>query len=162
MASATPSGPVAGDWLGLAEGPLPAAEALAWAVTPSCGAVVTFCGVVRDHSEGRPGVVALEYEAYAEQVRPRLASIAAEARRRWSDIGRVALLHRVGPLAVGEISVVVVVSTPHRADAFAAASYGIDAVKATVPIWKLETWEGGRSYSECTHPLDTAAAVPAP
>jgi molybdopterin synthase catalytic subunit len=74
----------------------------------------------------------------------------------------VALLHRIGTLAVGEVSVVVVVSAPHRPEAFAAAAFGIDAIKASVPIWKLETWEGGRSFSECVHPLTVAGAVPGP
>ena len=74
-----------------------------WAVRPDCGAVVLFSGTVRDHAEGRAGVTHLEYEAYEEQVVPRLAAIAAETRRRWPTIGRIALLHRTGPLAIGEI-----------------------------------------------------------
>ena len=162
MADLTPPDPASADWLGLSERELPVTGALGWASVPGCGAIVTFCGLVRDHSEGRPGVVALEYEAYPEQVGPRLAAIAEEARRRWPDIGRVALLHRTGSLGVGEVSVVVVVSAPHRPQAFAAAAYGIDAIKATVPIWKLETWEGGRSFSECTHPVTTADGVAGP
>ena len=159
MVLAPPTDTGVDDWLGLAPRALPVAEALSWATRPWCGAVVTFCGVVRDHSEGRPGVVSLHYEAYEEQVRPRLAAVAAEARRRWPELGRLALLHRVGGLGVGEVSVVVVASTPHRPAAFAAASYGIDAIKATVPIWKLETWEGGRAYSECGHIIGSADTI---
>ena len=107
--------PVDGDdWIALTDQPLPASAALLWSVLPSCGAEVLFAGTVRDHAEGRSGVTELEYEAYEEAGIARLAAIAAEARRRWRDIGRVALLHRLGPLRVGEISVVVVVSTPHR------------------------------------------------
>ena len=103
---------------------------------------MTFCGTVRDHSKGRAGVTWLEYEAYVEQVAPRLTRVATAARERWEKIGRLALLHRVGRLEVGEVSVVVVASTPHRAEAFAAAQFCIDTLKETVPIWKRETWSG--------------------
>lgn len=130
------------DWLGLDVQPLPVDGALAWATLPSCGAVVTFAGTVRDHAEGRPGVVALEYEAYEAQVVPRLRSIVDEARTRWPTLGRIALLHRVGPLAVTDISVLVAVSAPHRPEAFDAARFCIDTLKASVPIWKHETWVG--------------------
>jgi molybdopterin synthase catalytic subunit len=120
--------------------------ALDWAVLPSCGAVVLFVGTARDHAEGRPGVTLLEYEAYEEQVAPRLRRIAAEARRRWPDLGRLVLLHRLGAVAVGEASVVVVASAPHRPEAFAAGRYAIDTLKATVPIWKREHWAGGVAW----------------
>ena len=73
---------------------------------------------------------------------PRLDAIVAEARARW-DLGRVALLHRIGRLVVTECSVVVVVSAAHRAEAFDAARFCIETLKSTVPIWKSETWEGG-------------------
>jgi molybdopterin synthase catalytic subunit len=134
------------DWLALAAEPLPVDAASAWAVRPDCGAVVTFSGTARDHSQGRPGVRALEYEAYDEQVVPRLAAIAEEARSRWPEIGRVALIHRTGPVPIGESAVVVAVSAPHREVAFDAARFGIDAVKARVPIWKRESWDGGESW----------------
>jgi molybdopterin synthase catalytic subunit len=114
-----------------------------------CGGIVTFCGTVRDHSEGRPGVTSLEYEAYLEQVVPRLGQVAAAARTRWPEIGRLALLHRVGRLEIGEVSVVVVASTPHRSEAFAAAQFCIDTLKHTVPIWKRETWAGGSDWVLC-------------
>jgi molybdopterin synthase catalytic subunit len=127
---------------------------VAWAERPRCGAVVLFTGTVRDHAEGRPGVASLEYEAYEEEVCARLTAIAAEARRRWPVLGRVALLHRVGILAVGETAVLVVVSAPHRSEAFDAARFGIDTLKATVPIWKRETWEGGSDWAACNHPVD--------
>jgi molybdopterin synthase catalytic subunit len=131
---------------------------MAWAGRPSCGASVLFSGTVRDHAEGRPGVSSLEYEAYEEEVVPRLAAIAAEARARWPVLGRVAMLHRTGSLGVGETSVVVVVSAPHRPEAFSAARYCIDTLKATVPIWKRETWESGSDWSTCAHPVDEAAS----
>lgn len=130
----------AADWLALDPEPLSAGDALAWASLPSCGAIVTFAGTVRDHAEGRSGVVSLQYEAYEEQVVPRLRSIVDEARTRWPTLGRIALLHRVGPLALTEVSVLVVVSAPHRPEAFEAARFCIDTLKASVPIWKSETW----------------------
>lgn len=139
--------------MGLGHEPLAVQAPLEWAVRPDCGAVVLFAGVVRDHAEGRPGVTALEYEAYEGEVEPRLAAIAAEARRRWPATGRLALLHRTGRLVVGETSVVVVASAPHRDDAFAAARWCIDTLKATVPIWKRETWAGGEDWSLCAHPV---------
>lgn len=117
-----------------------------WVVVPGCGASVTFSGTVRDHAEGRPGVTSIEYEAYAAQVEPRLAAITAAARARWPDVGRLALLHRTGPLAVCESSVVVAASAPHRGEAFEAARFLIDTLKATVPIWKKEAWDGGADW----------------
>ena len=127
---------------------------MAWAGLPSCGAVVLFNGTVRDHAEGRPGVSSLEYEAYEEEVVPRLAAIAAEARARWPVLGRVALLHRTGALVVRETSVVVAASAPHRPEAFSAARFCIDTLKATVPIWKRETWEGGTDWGTRSHPVE--------
>ena len=140
-------GPERGDdWVGIGPDPLPVAAALDWAGCPGCGGVVLFSGTVRDHAEGRPGVSAPEYEAYIEAAVTRLERIAAEVRVRWPEVGRVVLLHRTGRLVVGDTAVVVVVSTPHRAAAFAAAQWAIDTLKATVPIWKKETWEGGSDW----------------
>ncbi|WP_420617813.1 molybdenum cofactor biosynthesis protein MoaE [Candidatus Poriferisocius sp.] len=133
-------------WIGLSEAPLPLDQVLAWVGRPDCGGTVLFSGTARDHSEGRPGVSVLEYEAYEEQVTPRLEALAQEARIRWPDIGRVAMLHRVGRVEIGESAVVAAVSAPHREEAFAAARFCIDALKATVPIWKKEAWEGGESW----------------
>jgi molybdopterin synthase catalytic subunit len=141
------------DWVGIGPGPLAVAAAMEWAGQPRCGAVVVFSGVVRDHAEGRANVTALTYEAYESEAESRLAVIAAEARRRWPDLGRLALLHRTGRLVVGETSVVVVASAPHRGEAFDAARWCIDTLKATVPIWKRETWEGGEDWSVCAHPV---------
>jgi molybdopterin synthase catalytic subunit len=130
------------DWLAISAEPLPVGAAADWAVLPSCGAVVLFSGTAREHSGDRSGLVSLAYEAYEEHVLPRLERIAAEIRRRWPDVGRVVMWHRVGTLALGESSVVVVVSSPHRPAAFEAARFGIDALKATAPIWKKESWGG--------------------
>ena len=141
------------DWVGITADTLPIGAAAAFVDRPDCGASVVFTGAVRDHSEGRPGVRCLEYEAYEEEVTPRLAAIAAEARTRWPSLGGLALLHRTGALGVGEASVVVAASAPHRAEAFEAARFCIDTLKATAPIWKRETWEGGDDWSTCAHPV---------
>jgi molybdopterin synthase catalytic subunit len=134
------------------------AEAVSWATRPDCGGLVLFSGTARDHAEGRPGVERLEYEAYDAQVVPRLAAVADEARARWPAVGRIALLHRTGVLAVGESAVVVVVSAPHRAEAFDAARFCIDTLKRSVPIWKRETWADGESWGlEAQHIVDAGA-----
>ena len=134
------------DWVGLSSEPLPVTEALDWAHRADCGAVVLFSGVARDHSSDREGVDQLEYEAYEAQVEPRLAELAAQARTRWPEVGRLVMIHRVGELVIGDSAVVVVASSPHRPDAFAAARFCIDALKATIPIWKRERWDQGESW----------------
>ena len=147
----------ASNWVELWNGPVPFSEAVAWAFRPHCGAVVLFCGAVRNHAEGRPNVTTLTYEAFEEEVEPRLAAIVAEARERWPALGRLAILHAVGTLVVGEVSVAVAASAPHRAEAFEAARFAIDTVKTTVPVWKRETWEGGEDWSSCAHPVSELA-----
>ncbi len=145
--------PAADDWIALASGPLPVDRALGWAATPGSGGIACFLGIVRDHSEGRDGVVGLTYEVYEEQATRALGDVAVDARRRWPSVERVALLHRVGDLELSEVSVAVVVSAPHRAEAFEAARYCIDTLKETVPIWKREHWDGGSDWAVCDHPL---------
>jgi molybdopterin synthase catalytic subunit len=140
-------------WVGLGTEPLPVDVALRWTVRPDCGAQVLFSGTVRDHAEGRSGVSRLEYEAYVEQVEPRLARIGEEARLKWPMIGRLVLLHRIGMLALGECSVIVVASSPHRAEAFESARWCIDTLKASVPIWKRETWRDGSDWALGAHEL---------
>jgi molybdopterin synthase catalytic subunit len=141
------------DWVGLSAEPLPVEAARTWAERPSCGAVVMFTGTVRDHAEGRTGVTKLEYEAYEEEACRRLSAIVAETRRRQPALGALVVLHRVGALDVGETSVVVVASAPHRAEAFGSARFAIDTLKETVPIWKRETWEEGDDWSLASHPI---------
>jgi len=153
-----------GEWLGLVDEPLSADAVHDWVVRPGCGAVVVFSGTVRDHAEEdgerREGVTHLVYEAYADQVSPKLRAIADEARRRWPMIGRIALLHRVGRLELSESSVMVAVSTPHRPDAFEAARWAIDALKASAPIWKHETWSGGSAWGTgASAPVDPKRVV---
>lgn len=125
--------------------PIDAATLVARVAVPGAGAVVLFLGTVRDHSPGRPGVSGLEYEAYPEVVVDKIAATIALARERHA-VERVAVAHRVGPVAVGEVSVGVAVAAAHRAAAFAAARLIIDDLKATAPIWKKETWEGGSEW----------------
>jgi molybdopterin synthase catalytic subunit len=137
-------------WVALTAEPLPAGAIADWAIRPECGALVLFSGTVRDHADGRLGVTRLVYEAYAEQVEPKLLAIAEEARRRW-PLGRLALLHRIGELALGESSVIVAATAPHRGEAFEAARFCIDTLKASVPIWKRETWDGGEDWSLAAH-----------
>jgi len=158
-----PAGPVLpapqdDTWVGICPGALPVDEAAAWVNRPDCGAVVTFTGTVRDHAEGRPDVRGLDYEAYEDQATARLAAVVGEARRRWPALRRVAALHRTGALEVGEAAVVVAVSTPHRADAFAATAFCIDTLKATVPIWKKETWAGGEAWGLDATPVGDPGA----
>ena len=103
---------------------------------PGCGAVCLFLGTVRDLT-GDDVTTFLEYEAYPPMAEKKLAEIEAEVRRRW-PVGDVAIIHRLGRLAVGEISVAVAVSSPHRAEAFEAGRYAIDTLKQVVPIWKKD------------------------
>ncbi len=138
--------PITGDWIEVVSVPLPVDAATTWATTAGSGAVVVFLGVVRDHADGRSGVTGLTYEAYEEEAVTKLAAVAAEARRQWPVIDRVALLHRIGDLELSDTAVAVVVSSPHRAEAFEAARYCIDTLKESVPIWKREHWEGGSDW----------------
>lgn len=147
------------DWFALGAAELPVGAVYDWAVRPDCGAVVLFSGTVRDHAEGRSGVEHLEYEAYDAEVIARFEEIATEARRRWPAVGRVALLHRIGRLDVGESSVLAVVSAPHRPEAFDAARYAIDALKASVPIWKRETWSEGSDWATGATDIRSAGTV---
>lgn len=123
--------------------PLEPTRALAFVDDPAAGAVVMFCGTVRDHSDAG-AVDALEYEAWEERAEAELAATGQDMLRRW-PLRRVALLHRTGRLEVSEVSVVVCCSAPHRDEAFAAARHGIDRIKATAPIWKKESLRDGRA-----------------
>jgi molybdopterin converting factor subunit 1 len=110
------------------------------------GAICTFTGVVRDSSRGR-SVTHLEYEAYAEMATAQMRKIADEIAEKWPE-ARVAMAHRTGRLEIGEPSVVVSVSAPHRAEAIAACKWGIDRLKETVPIWKKEHADDGTYWIE--------------
>ena len=141
------------DQIALQADPIALDPIVAWATTPVSGAVVAFLGVVRDHAEGRDDVVALTYEAYEEPARRRLAEIVAALRVEWPAVDRVAVVHRLGRLALSETAVAVVVSSPHRAEAFAAALACIDRVKESVPIWKKEHWSDGSDWATGAQPI---------
>jgi len=110
------------------------------------GAVALFLGVVRDNSHGRR-VLYLEYDAYAEMAEGKLREVAEEALARW-PITDVAIAHRTGRLEIGETSLLVAVSSPHRHDAFAACHHIVNRIKEVVPVWKKEVWEGGEAWIE--------------
>jgi molybdopterin synthase catalytic subunit len=113
-----------------------------------CGAVVTFLGTVRDLTGGRT-TTALDYEAYPAMAEKKLAEIERDVRERW-PVGEIVMVHRLGHLEVGDISVAVAVSCPHRAQAFDACRHAIDRLKELVPIWKRENWADGTT--EWVHP----------
>jgi MoaE-MoaD fusion protein len=113
------------------------------------GAVVTFLGTVRDNARGRP-VTHLDYEAYPEAAEKMLARIAGEMRERWPVL-RVAIEHRTGKLAIGEVSVVIAVSSAHRDEAFESCAYAIERIKEIVPIWKKEFYEDGEVWIGSEH-----------
>ena len=145
------------DWVALTAEVLDVGRATEWATMPGCGAIVVFSGVVRDHADGTVDVTHIDYEAWPEQVLPRLAEIAADMRRRWSTLGRIVLWHRDGVVHLGESSVVVAVSAPHRGEAFDAAEHGIDTLKAVLPIWKKEHWAGGATWARASQPITEVA-----
>jgi molybdopterin synthase catalytic subunit len=124
--------------------PLDSSEPLAFVADPGSGGTVLFAGTVRDHSDAG-GVTGLTYEAWEERAIAQLEVIAAEMLERW-PLRRVALLHRVGDLEVGETSVLVCCSAPHRAEAFEAARHGIERIKQDVPIWKKERLLTGEAH----------------
>ena len=126
----------------IVEEPIDLAKLMEWARVDSDGAVVSFLGVVRNFAEGR-SVVAMEYHCYREMARRELEALEAEASRRW-PLGRIALVHRIGLLQLGEASVAIVAASPHRAEAFDACRYLIDSLKECVPIWKREIFEEGK------------------
>jgi Molybdopterin converting factor, large subunit len=113
---------------------------------PGVGGIVVFEGVVRDHARGKH-VRYLEYEIYEEMARAQIQTIIEEARQRYG-VERVAVAHRSGHLEVGETSVIIVVATPHRGEAFDACRYIIDTLKASVPIWKKEVATDGEEWVE--------------
>lgn len=125
--------------------PIDPAALIAAVAAAESGATALFLGTVRDHSTGKAGVTHLEYEAYGGVVERVIGEIVAEARERWPLCG-VAVAHRTGSLAVGEVSVAVAASSAHRSDAFAAARHVIDELKRRAPIWKKEHWPGGAEW----------------
>ena len=123
---------------------------------PETGAVAVFSGVVRNVSSGKD-VAHLEYEAYEEMAVAKLRQVAAEAREQWPKIVDIAIVQRIGRLEVGEVAVIVAVSSPHRGDGcFEACAYAINRLKEIVPIWKKETGFDGSEWVEGDY-IPTAA-----
>ena len=142
----------AADWIEVTTEPL-AERAVARAVEdPGAGALALFSGVVRDQTGGRR-VKFLEYEAHGPMALSKMREIATAIRRRWPTISRIAVVHRIGRLEIGESSVMIAVSSPHRAEAFDACRFAIDTLKETVPIWKKEHFEDGEVWVglQCDH-----------
>ncbi len=124
--------------------PIDLAELVRYVGDPEAGAIVPFIGTTRNNNEGRK-VIALDYEAYPEMAEKELARIGADAAKRW-PICRMAIVHRLGPVRIGEASVIIAVSSAHRDAAFAASRFAIEEIKKTVPIWKKEVYEGGEVW----------------
>jgi MoaE-MoaD fusion protein len=136
--------PVSGGAFRVTDQPLSLEAVAAEVADERAGAVATFTGTVRRQSRGRE-VTRLEYEAYAEMAEEVMAKLARELEQRY-ELCAVAIHHRVGVLEIGEASVVVAVSAPHRQDALAACKDAIDTLKETVPLWKKEVYEGGEEW----------------
>jgi MoaE-MoaD fusion protein len=136
--------PVSGGAFRLTEGPVNVTSVVVEVVDERAGAIATFLGTVRAQSRGRE-VVALEYEAYEEMAEEVMAELAEELRSRY-ELCKVAMAHRLGRVEVGETSVAIGVSAPHRQDALAACADAIEALKARVPLWKKELYTDGEQW----------------
>ncbi|HEX6853422.1 MAG TPA: molybdenum cofactor biosynthesis protein MoaE [Candidatus Polarisedimenticolaceae bacterium] len=135
----------------LVESEIQADELLGAVRSDADGGLALFVGVVRDHNDGRR-VSFLEYEAYGPMAVAEMEKIEVEAVAKFG-VSRVAIVHRVGRLEIGEVSVAVAVASHHRAEALDACRFAIDTLKHTVPIWKKEHFEGGAVWIEgCGHP----------
>jgi molybdopterin synthase catalytic subunit/molybdopterin converting factor small subunit len=136
--------PVSGGAFRVTEDPLSLEAAVAEVADERAGGIATFTGTVRRQSRGRE-VTHLEYEAYAEMAEDVMAKLAADLESHY-DLCAVAIHHRVGRVEIGEASVLIAVSAPHRQDALAACKDAIDTLKETVPLWKKEVYEGGEEW----------------
>jgi len=128
--------------------PIDSSEVIESVQSPEAGAVVLFLGTTREFTAGRQ-TESLDYESYGEMAFRKLEELEQEARQRWS-LTELTIIHRLGHLGIGEASVAIAVSAPHRKDAFTAGQWLIDTLKEIVPIWKKENWADGTS--EWVHP----------
>lgn len=133
-----------GDLFEVTEEPLTVEPAVVAVADERAGCTVVFVGSARRFSRGKT-VEYLEYEAYPEMAEKKLREIGAEIQERW-DVAKVAIRHRVGHLGIGEASIVIAVSAPHRAEGFEACRYAIDRIKQIVPVWKKEVWDDGEVW----------------
>jgi MoaE-MoaD fusion protein len=136
--------PVSGGSFRLTEDPIELGAVVAEVADERAGAIATFTGTTRRESRGRR-VLHLDYEAYAGMAEDVMAEIAAELESRYA-LCAVAITHRIGRVGIGEASVAIAVSAPHRQDALAACRDAIDALKERVPLWKKEVYEGGEEW----------------
>jgi len=132
------------DSLAITLAPLDLEEIYQLADDPANGAVVVMSGTVRNQTDGKQ-VVYLEYQAYEPMAMVVFQQIATKIRQQWADANKVVIHHRIGKLKIGEISVLVAVGCPHRAEAFEACRFAIDTLKHNAPIWKKEHWADGFS-----------------
>lgn len=126
--------------------PIDTSRVLESVASPGAGCSITFGGTVRDLNRGRT-VLAIDYHAYETMALEQLGRIEEEVRERWPDT-RVSIVHRLGHLEVGELSVLIAVSSPHRAGGYPASQYAIDRIKEIVPIWKKEIYPDGHAWIE--------------
>jgi molybdopterin synthase catalytic subunit len=133
------------DWVDLLPSPLDVASVTEFVTSPKAGGIDIFLGTTRAETtaDGRE-LLALDYEAYESMARRQLQDLTDAARQQWPVI-RVAILHRLGRVPIGHASVVIAVSTPHRAESFAACRWIIDQLKKEVTIWKQEVWSDGKT-----------------
>lgn len=130
-----------GDYVEVVYDPLDGQRAVDLVTHASAGAISTFIGTTRDNFQGKK-VVRLEYEGYIPMAKSELLKICAQIRGQWPSVVGIAMFHRLGVVEVREASVVIAISSPHRAEALEACAFAIDTLKATVPIWKSEQYEG--------------------
>jgi molybdopterin synthase catalytic subunit len=126
----------------ISQKPIDPAKALTSVMDDDAGGIILFVGTVRNQTDGRR-VKGLEYQVYRRMAQREIAKLEEEIKRRW-PVKSITLVHREGKLKVGDVSVVVAVSAPHRGEAFEAARYAIDRIKDSFPIWKREKFMGGR------------------
>jgi molybdopterin synthase catalytic subunit/molybdopterin converting factor small subunit len=136
--------PVSGGAFRLSEQQLDPNEVIREVADPKAGGIATFIGTTRSHSRGRT-VQYLDYDAYGGMAEKLMAELSADLKRKY-DLCEIAIAHRVGRVDIGDPSVVIAVSAPHRADALAACREAIDTLKETVPLWKKEVYEGGEEW----------------
>ncbi|MBA2874904.1 molybdenum cofactor biosynthesis protein MoaE [Thermaerobacillus caldiproteolyticus] len=128
----------------ITEKPISIEKVIQKVIRPEAGAITTFIGTVRELTNGKRTLF-LQYEAYVTMAEKMLAQIGKEIREKWPE-AKVAITHRIGKLDIGDIAVVIAVSTPHRNDAYEANRYAIERIKQIVPIWKKEHWEDGTEW----------------
>jgi len=134
------------DWILLTESPLDPAAAIACVTDPAAGGIDLFLGITRAAADPAKGdLLALDYDAYPEMAHTQIRAMLAQARARW-PICKCAILHRTGRVAIGQASVIIAVSCPHRGEAFDACRYLIDTLKSMAPIWKNDIFTQGTAW----------------